>query len=146
VCHTYHDYYTNKEKIFTTSDRLIDHGYHGSLRSPGYRQATDGVTVNRPKRASVEVLRRRLEAGEWLLPGEVGALFGKDRFAADNWIVAGKIGVRRTPGNVRECDPVDVRRLLDEYEQVRRGPATDTPDDSGPALEEQGQAGEQVGE
>lgn len=82
--------------------------------------------MNRPKRADVATLRARLEAGEWLLPGEVGALFGKDRYAADNWINAGRISVRRTPGRVRECNPADVLALLREYERVQRAGEPDS--------------------
>lgn len=76
--------------------------------------------MNRPKRADVATLRVRLEAGEELLPGEVGALFGRDRFAVDDWIKAGKIRYRRTPGRQRLCNPDDVKAMLADFEQVRR--------------------------
>jgi hypothetical protein len=110
-------------RIFTVSARLIDHSCHGRYDHRD-EQATysRGDRVNRPKRADVAALRQRLEAGEWLVPGEVGALFGKTRFVIDYWLTTGKIRYRRTPGRVRECNPEDVRKLLAEYETVRSGP------------------------
>jgi hypothetical protein len=75
----------------------------------------------RPRRDDVATLRARLDADEWLLPGEVGELFGKSRFTVRNWLNAGKLGYRRTPGNQRECNPEDVRRLLAEYGKIRQG-------------------------
>lgn len=76
--------------------------------------------MNRPKRADVVTLRARLDAGEELLVGEVGALFGKDRWQVDDWIKAGRIRYRRTPGRQRLCNPEDVRSMLADFEQVRR--------------------------
>jgi hypothetical protein len=94
-------------------------GYDHGNRINGRKREV--LAVPRPRRASVDELRRRLDAGEWLLPGEVSALFGKNRWAADNWIVAGKIRYRRSPGGFRECHPDDVKRLLAEYERVHGG-------------------------
>lgn len=79
--------------------------------------------MNRPRQLDAAGQRARLESGEWLLPGEVAILFGLTRWAVNNWIKAGKIGVRLTPSGQRMCDPVDVGRLLAEYEQVRKPPA-----------------------
>ena len=81
--------------------------------------------VNRPKQAEPAELRRRLEAGEWLLPGEVGALFGKSRFTVDYWLTTGKIKYKRGPGRIRTCDPADVRRLLDESSEVHGNAAAE---------------------
>jgi hypothetical protein len=102
---------------------VIAHGYRSRYdhRNHVDRRKHEVRVVPRPKRASVEQLRARLDAGEWLLPGEVSALFGKKRWAADNWIVAGKIRFRRSPGGFRECHPDDVGRLLAEYERIQGG-------------------------
>lgn len=77
----------------------------------------------RPQRDSVERLRERLAAEEWLLPGEVAALFGSPttRSTIDNWLRSGKIGFRQRVGRYRECDPKDVQRELTEAERLRRG-------------------------
>lgn len=66
-------------------------------------------------------IERRLDAGEWLRPGDAGVLFGRNRFTVAYWLRKGLIRYRRTPGGQRECNPVDVRRLLDEYRTERRG-------------------------
>lgn len=69
---------------------------------------------------SVEEVERQLDAGVWLRPGAVAVLFGTDRFNVVRWINAGKISFRLTPGGHRECNPEDVRTLLDDYRRVRR--------------------------
>lgn len=82
--------------------------------------------VIRPQRDDVEKLRARLDANEWLLPGEVAALFGgrTTRSTIDNWLRSGKIKHRRL-GRYRICDPADVKKELAEYEKVRRGQSAD---------------------
>jgi hypothetical protein len=77
--------------------------------------------MNRPRLADAASLRAKLDAGTWLKPAEVGVLFGVTRWAIIDWIKAGRIGVRRLPSGYRLCDPDDVKRLLNEYEQVHRG-------------------------
>jgi excisionase family DNA binding protein len=68
-------------------------------------------------------IERRLDAGEWLRPGEVAALLGIGRTTVHRMLGAGTIGHRVRPGTgeQRECAPADVRRLLDERRQVHRG-------------------------
>lgn len=80
-------------------------------------------------------IERRLREGAWLRPGEVGALFGKSRWAVDYWLRKGvkvrgeterrMIGFRESPGGHRECDPADVIALLDAY-RTRRTSAPPT--------------------
>lgn len=66
-------------------------------------------------------IERQLNAGVWLSPGRVGVLFGRSRYAVDDWLNAGKIRYRRTPGGHRELNPDDVRQLLAEYRQEHGG-------------------------
>lgn len=86
-------------------------------------------------------LERRLAAGEWLPTGAVAVLLGQGRTTIHEWVEKDRIRYRRTLGGQRRCHPDDVRRLIAESQQIHGGP-----DDSGPALEEQGQEDEQVGE
>ncbi len=66
-------------------------------------------------------LERRLDAGEWLRPGEVAVLLDIGRSTVHDMLKAGKISYRRKGGGIqRLCDPADVRRLLDESRRVRR--------------------------
>jgi hypothetical protein len=67
-------------------------------------------------------IERRLNAGQWLLMGEVAALLGIGRSSIHRMLTAGTIGYRLRPGTgeYRECDPADVRRLLAERQRVRR--------------------------
>lgn len=95
-----------------------------------------GAVANRKLSEPAE-LEQRLAAGEWLRTGEVAVLArqywpGLHRTSVDRWIKAGKIGYRESPGGQRLCDPADVRHLLDEFAQVRRG---SPPDDAAPAAE-----------
>jgi hypothetical protein len=81
--------------------------------------------VNR-KLDDVATLKQRLAADEWLRTGELHELVREfvpsvSRSTVDRWVSDRKVGFRRTPGRVRLCDPVDVRRLLDELTQVHRG-------------------------
>lgn len=68
-------------------------------------------------------LERRLNAGDWLLIGEAAAVLGISRATVDRLLTAGTIGHRIRPGagSYRECNPTDVRRLLDERRRERRG-------------------------
>lgn len=71
-------------------------------------------------------IEERLAAGEWLPPGEVAKLFDVTRFAVAYWLKKGQttygpLHFRSTPGGHRQCDPVDVRRMLAEYRKVRGG-------------------------
>lgn len=84
--------------------------------------------------ATAGEIEQRLNDGDWLKPGEVATLFGKSRWAVDNWLKKGVrikgerywIGYRETPGGHRECDPADIAKILAAY-RVRRtaGPPTD---------------------
>ncbi len=68
-------------------------------------------------------LQRRLDAGDWLLIGEVGALLGISRATVDRMLVAGSIGHRIRPGSGgwRECNPADVRQHLTDRRREHRG-------------------------
>lgn len=66
-------------------------------------------------------LERRLNAGEWLLIGEVAAILGIGRATVHRMLVAGTIRHRTRPGSgsYRECHPGDVRAQLDARREVR---------------------------
>lgn len=68
-------------------------------------------------------IERRLAAGDWLRASEIAALLGMSRTTVHRLFLRGTIGYRSTPGRQRLGDPVDVRRLLTESREVRRGPA-----------------------
>jgi excisionase family DNA binding protein len=74
-------------------------------------------------------LERRLDAGEWLSPGEVAKLLGQSRTTVHTLLKDGRIKYSLTTGGHerqhRRCDPADVRRLLDE----RRRVYADTPEE-----------------
>jgi excisionase family DNA binding protein len=67
-------------------------------------------------------LERRLNAGKELSPGEVAVLLGVGRTTVHDMLNAGKIRYTKTPGGHRRCDPVDVRRALDERRRKYSGP------------------------
>lgn len=107
---------------------MIDHAIYGRYDDP-QMSSQGGVRVNRPRRdTSVAALRARLDAGEWLAPGEVGPLFGKKRHTVINWMKAGKMGFRTTPSGYRECNPADVLRELAKFEQISGGSESTAPD------------------
>lgn len=63
----------------------------------------------------------RLDAGEWLRPGEVAVLLDTSRTSIIRWLAAGRITYRkRGPRGDRFLNPADVRRELDEYRRERR--------------------------
>ncbi|GIJ51342.1 hypothetical protein Val02_82280 [Virgisporangium aliadipatigenens] len=67
-------------------------------------------------------LERRLNAGEWLLPGEAAALLDVSRSTMVRLLNAGTIGHRKKPGagQYRICNPSDVKRLLDDARREHR--------------------------
>jgi hypothetical protein len=68
-------------------------------------------------------LERKLDAGEWLLPGEVAILLGVNRTTV-HWMLAEqdppafRYRVRPGRGGYRELHPDDVRRELDARRRV----------------------------
>jgi hypothetical protein len=74
-----------------------------------------------PPRDPTDLLRR-LEEGEWLQVGDVAALLNLSPKTVDRRIAEGVIGVRTKAGSTwRLCNPIDVRRLLEESYTERRG-------------------------
>jgi len=71
---------------------------------------------------SADEIEQLLDRGEWLTGGHVAVLFGVSRSTVHRWLTSGRVGYRETPGGLRRCDPADVKRLLAEWRQVRRGP------------------------
>jgi excisionase family DNA binding protein len=71
----------------------------------------------------LDALERRLNAGEWLLMGEVAALLGISRATVHRMLTAGVLGHRIRPGagKRRECKPADVRAQLAERRREHRG-------------------------
>lgn len=86
---------------------------------------SDGSQHRMPE-ANLAEIERKLDAGEWLGPGQVAALFNTSRTSVDRWLRSGRITYRRGPTGRRELNPADVRRELDEYRQERRN-GTDGP-------------------
>ena len=72
--------------------------------------------------AKVQVLKRRLAAGEWLRPGDVALVLGVGRSSVVRWLNADPPIIRYKtkpgPGRHRLCDPGDVLRLLAESGNV----------------------------
>jgi excisionase family DNA binding protein len=67
-------------------------------------------------------LERRLDAGEWLSPGQVASLLGTSRSTVTRRINDGTLRYRRRAAGIqRVCNPEDVRRLLDAAREVRGG-------------------------
>jgi hypothetical protein len=72
-------------------------------------------------------LEQRLQAGEWLHPGEVATLFGMTRGAVVYWLNNGvmldgsrfRIRFTKSPGGWRSCNPEDVTRVLAAHRRER---------------------------
>lgn len=65
----------------------------------------------------------RLERGEWLTPPEVAAVTGASRSTVHRWLAATppKIRFRTRPFSTwRECNPEDVREVLNEQDTAGR--------------------------
>lgn len=87
---------------------------------------SDDETTENPAQAA----RERLAAGAWLLPTELGALFGATRFQAGRWMNRGRIVIAgqtyplrwrpRLLGSYREANPGDVAAALAAYDEARR--------------------------
>ncbi len=78
--------------------------------------------------ADVEDLRRRLDAGDWLTPGEVAKLLGVGRTKMHEMLKAGTIRWTTKPASRhRICNPADVRRELDAQAAARAAAEQDLP-------------------
>ncbi len=68
----------------------------------------------------LSALEARLNAGEWLLMGEVAALLGIGRTTVHRMLNAGTIRYRTRPGSgsYREVHPEDVRKQLAARREV----------------------------
>lgn len=93
--------------------------------------ATLGTPATIATMATAEEIERRLDAGEWLLPYEVGKLLGIDRTTVirsyllpDPPLI--RYRHRAGRGRYRECHPDDVRRELAARRRVH-GEPSDTP-------------------
>lgn len=71
----------------------------------------------------MDEIEQRLDAGEWLRPGEVATLLDVSRTTVHGLLKRGEIRYRATPGGQRRCNPEDVRRLLDAARRVHGGDA-----------------------
>lgn len=65
-------------------------------------------------------IERRLDAGEWLRPGEVAVLLKASRATIHRWIDVGRFRYRQR-GRIRFLRPEDVRRELDDFRRERGG-------------------------
>lgn len=71
---------------------------------------------------TAEDIERKLDAGEWLRPGEAAELLGTSRTTVHRWLTDGRVRYRQRPLSTRrELHPEDVRRLLDEYRREHGG-------------------------
>lgn len=79
-------------------------------------------------------IEQRLDAGDWLLPGEVATLLGVGRTTMHRMLNDGTIAYRLQGGGTwRRCDPDDVRRVLAESRRTLRGANHQPSPDSGSA-------------
>lgn len=70
--------------------------------------------------ADVTELERRLDADEWLTPGEVAKLLGVSRSKMHLMLKADEIRSMTKPASRhRICNPVDVRRQLTAIREAR---------------------------
>lgn len=70
--------------------------------------------------ADVEELERRLDAGDWLTPGEAAKLLGVSRSKMHLLLKDGEIRSTTKPRSThRICNPADVRRELDAARAAR---------------------------
>jgi hypothetical protein len=71
---------------------------------------------------TADEIERRLDQGDWLLPGDVAILLEVDRSTIVRMLNADppRIRFRRRPGagQYRECHPDDVRQLLEERRRI----------------------------
>lgn len=74
-------------------------------------------------------IERRLDAGEWLRPGEVAIVLGVDRRTIDRMLRSNLLRYRIRPGvgRYRETHPADVRRELDKRRAVHGEDAAAAP-------------------
>ncbi|MFG1846805.1 hypothetical protein [Micromonospora carbonacea] len=88
----------------------------------------DEKRAERPESDTAD-LERRVRAGEWLKTGAVATLLGMGRTKVHTLVSSGVIGHRKIPGAPqkpqRECNPVDVLRLLEERQKAYRGESED---------------------
>lgn len=92
---------------------------------PGVMMSDDEPTEN-PAQAA----RRKLTAGAWLLPTEVGHLFGVSRWTVSRWMNNGAMIISgqsyplrcrpRLLGSYREANPADVAAALAAFDEARR--------------------------
>ena len=83
--------------------------------------------ATRRKREKIAEVERRLDEGEWLKIGDLMVLFDASRSMVDRWLrngvtIGGQrivLGYQLLPGDIREVDPADVRRLLAERRKRR---------------------------
>lgn len=84
----------------------------------------------------VDELREALSAGDWLSPGEVAVVLGINRQTVHRLLSSDPPAIRYRlkpgTGQHRECNPLDVQRLLDERSVVH-GAETE-PDEPGASV------------
>ena len=73
----------------------------------------------------IQKLEGKLDAGEWLSPGQVAELLGVSRSTAQRLFNNGEIGHRKKPGGYRYGNPEDVRRHLQAARTEYRGETAD---------------------
>lgn len=72
---------------------------------------------------SAEEIERRLDAGEWLMAGQVATLLRVDPATVHRWFTTGRLAYRTRGGEdgQREADPAAVRARLAASRRVRGG-------------------------
>jgi excisionase family DNA binding protein len=83
------------------------------------------ITMARKSETTPDVqaaLEKRVEAGEWLRVGDAAKVLGVGRTKMHMLVSEGKIGYRFEPGSkYRQCNPADIKRLLDDSRKEVRG-------------------------